>query len=278
MLAIVAFATNAIVGNVAGAWFPVSEDNFLCRNLARILAGTMEFDQRSRSYWQGRSATNKSLRRGRLLYTSLRWSTMAIKFFCACGKKLKAAGTLAGRKAQCTACGRVIVIPGLSTEPSAAPGEPIAAPWYFSQHGQVLGPLSEDDLKTVVKAGRLAADDQVLPPGAEQWILARAVPGLFSAGGCVPAVDDLDEPAILGIEFESRREVLAEAQVVPDASRCVQCGICSHNCPMGIDVRAHAWRGRTIHDSRCLTCSECVQRCPRGVLRFERLSLFHVET
>lgn len=74
--------------------------------------------------------------------------------------------------------------------------------------------------------------------------------------------------------FASRHQALAEAQVVPDPARCVQCGICSYNCPAGIDVRAHAWRGRPVFDSHCITCSECVQRCPRGVLRFERLPLF----
>jgi NAD-dependent dihydropyrimidine dehydrogenase PreA subunit len=72
----------------------------------------------------------------------------------------------------------------------------------------------------------------------------------------------------------TRLEVLAEAQVVPDAHRCVQCGICSHNCPAGIDVRGHAHRGLPVHDSHCLTCAECVTHCPRGVLRFERLPLF----
>ncbi|MBI1902508.1 MAG: hypothetical protein HYS13_15515 [Planctomycetia bacterium] len=56
------------------------------------------------------------------------------------------------------------------------------------------------------------------------------------------------------IGFLSRHLAFAEAQVVPDAARCVQCGCCSYNCPIGIDVRAHAWRGRPIYDSRCLTC------------------------
>jgi heterodisulfide reductase subunit C len=67
----------------------------------------------------------------------------------------------------------------------------------------------------------------------------------------------------------SRRQLLSDAQVVPDTARCVQCGLCSFNCPIGIDVRAHAWRGRPVHDSHCLTCGECVKRCPRGVLAFE---------
>lgn len=63
-------------------------------------------------------------------------------------------------------------------------------------------------------------------------------------------------------------------QVVPDASRCVQCGICSFNCPMGLDIRRYAWMGKPVEDSHCLSCGECVRRCPRGVLRFEIIELF----
>ena len=36
--------------------------------------------------------------------------------------------------------------------------------------------------------------------------------------------------------------------MVPDASRCVQCGICSYNCPMAIDVRAYSCFGCHKHD------------------------------
>jgi heterodisulfide reductase subunit C len=71
-----------------------------------------------------------------------------------------------------------------------------------------------------------------------------------------------------------RHRVLAAAHVVPEAVRCVQCGICSYSCPLGIDVRAHAWQGRPVTESYCLSCGECVARCPRGVLRFEAISIF----
>ena len=71
-----------------------------------------------------------------------------------------------------------------------------------------------------------------------------------------------------------RRALLAEACVVPESARCVQCGICSYSCPIAIDVRRHAWSGEPVKDSRCLTCGECIARCPRGVLSFERSSLF----
>jgi len=72
----------------------------------------------------------------------------------------------------------------------------------------------------------------------------------------------------------NRQEALATGFVVPDPARCVQCGICSYNCPIGIDVRSFAWQGEPIHNSQCLTCGECITRCPRGVLRFERTNLF----
>lgn len=72
----------------------------------------------------------------------------------------------------------------------------------------------------------------------------------------------------------SKHQARAEGCVVPDRSRCVQCGICSFSCPIGIDVRKYAWDGKPIGESYCLTCGECVARCPRGVLRFERSNLF----
>ena len=72
----------------------------------------------------------------------------------------------------------------------------------------------------------------------------------------------------------TRHLTLVEGQVVPDSSRCVQCGICSYHCPIGLDVRGHAWRGEPVNTSHCLTCGECVARCPRGVLRFERIDMF----
>lgn len=73
----------------------------------------------------------------------------------------------------------------------------------------------------------------------------------------------------------SRRAALTAGQVVPDPARCVQCGICSYNCPIAIDVRAHAWRAEPIKNRECLTCGECVARCPRGALSFERASFYN---
>ena len=71
----------------------------------------------------------------------------------------------------------------------------------------------------------------------------------------------------LTVREVSRRRALAEGQVIPEAARCIQCGICSYNCPVDIDVRYHARRGQAVTDHRCILCGECVKRCPRGTLR-----------
>ena len=65
----------------------------------------------------------------------------------------------------------------------------------------------------------------------------------------------------------AKRDALVAAHVVAEPARCVECGICSYNCPLGIDVRSHARQALPVADRHCLTCGECVARCPRGTLR-----------
>jgi NADH-quinone oxidoreductase subunit G len=73
-----------------------------------------------------------------------------------------------------------------------------------------------------------------------------------------------------------KRRALVSAVVVAEPVRCVECGICTYNCPLGIDVRTRARLGQPIADSYCLTCGECVARCPRGTLRLESSAVFTV--
>jgi ferredoxin len=148
--------------------------------------------------------------------------------------------------------------------------------WYYARDNEPVGPVSSARLRALAAAGILSPRDLVLKVGSQQWVVAANVKGLFSpppAPPATPASIPASAPVKARDLFASRHEVLSQAQVVPEATRCVQCGICSYNCPMEIDVRAHARQGLPIFDSHCLTCSECVKRCPRGVLRFERLSL-----
>ena len=71
-----------------------------------------------------------------------------------------------------------------------------------------------------------------------------------------------------------KRRAMVSAVVVAEPIRCVECGICTYNCPLGIDVRGHVRTGQPVADGYCLTCGECVARCPRGTLRFEVSTVF----
>ncbi len=73
---------------------------------------------------------------------------------------------------------------------------------------------------------------------------------------------------------KQRRQAMVSAVVVAESARCVECGICTYNCPLGIDVRTHARLGQPVSDSYCLTCGDCVARCPRGTLRLEASAVF----
>jgi ferredoxin len=154
-----------------------------------------------------------------------------------------------------------------------------SAGWYYSRAGKRSGPVTTEELKELAAGGHLAPTDLVRRAADEKWFVAKKVRGLFPEQQAAAAPPPPPPPApqancVTEGRIDSRHEARAEAQVVPDPERCVQCGICSYNCPMEIDVRAHAHRGIPIHDSHCLTCSECVKRCPRGVLSFERIPLF----
>lgn len=71
---------------------------------------------------------------------------------------------------------------------------------------------------------------------------------------------------------QHRLTLLGRAVVTATPGRCVQCGICSYNCPAGIDVRARARVGEPVLDPRCLRCGACVARCPRSTLRLSELA------
>jgi Fe-S-cluster-containing hydrogenase component 2 len=67
----------------------------------------------------------------------------------------------------------------------------------------------------------------------------------------------------------SRKPKLIDGHVASDAERCVQCGVCGYNCPVGIQVREYAREGKTVDDERCVKCGLCIEKCPRGTLRWD---------
>jgi ferredoxin len=64
--------------------------------------------------------------------------------------------------------------------------------------------------------------------------------------------------------------VIELGMVTADATRCIQCGVCGYNCPVGIPVRDYARQGLPVTDNSCITCGQCIAVCPRGTLRWEK--------
>lgn len=56
------------------------------------------------------------------------------------------------------------------------------ADWYYAQNGTQLGPISEQQLRTLISGGELRSDDLVWREGLSQWqSAASAFPDLFQA-------------------------------------------------------------------------------------------------
>lgn len=49
-----------------------------------------------------------------------------------------------------------------------------------------------------------------------------------------------------------------------DTEQCKQCGHCTRNCPMNIDV-AHT---DFVRHPNCIGCMQCVSSCPKGYLKY----------
>lgn len=67
----------------------------------------------------------------------------------------------------------------------------------------------------------------------------------------------------------STRTGLPVLCLVAEQDKCVNCGICSRNCPMSIDVRSMVQKD-SMYDSECIFCGNCVDSCPKKVISFSR--------
>lgn len=58
-------------------------------------------------------------------------------------------------------------------------GKADSSEWFYSQRGDVYGPVSTVDLCAAAHLGFLGPDDLVRPADAGTWVTARSVKGLF---------------------------------------------------------------------------------------------------
>jgi polyferredoxin len=56
-------------------------------------------------------------------------------------------------------------------------------------------------------------------------------------------------------------------RLVAAPSQCVDCRVCTRDCPMSLDVNGMVRRGDMEH-SECILCGNCVDGCPKGAIHF----------
>ncbi len=59
---------------------------------------------------------------------------------------------------------------------------------------------------------------------------------------------------------------LPSLRLQANAARCTDCGTCTRNCPMSLDVHALVHKPKMEH-AECILCATCVDGCPAGVIR-----------
>lgn len=161
--------------------------------------------------------------------------------------------------------------PGIRLAPVPVPPSPVVRPCARPKRGRdsrldVIAFLRRklaawDESGTAADAG--TTGDPTAPPSgtdggskADDALVVIVGSGIEPGGGGPLPTDG------------ERLRLLAGSYVEAVEGRCVQCGICSYNCPVGIDVRSYSRHALPVLESHCILCGECVARCPRGVLRF----------
>jgi polyferredoxin len=56
-------------------------------------------------------------------------------------------------------------------------------------------------------------------------------------------------------------------QLSAEASRCIDCRICSKACPMGLDVNSMVRKGE-MDDADCILCAGCADNCPKDAISY----------
>lgn len=54
--------------------------------------------------------------------------------------------------------------------------------WFYTQRGDVYGPVSAADLCAAAHLGFIGPEDLVRRGDKSDWVFARAIPGLFARG------------------------------------------------------------------------------------------------
>ena len=57
-------------------------------------------------------------------------------------------------------------------------------------------------------------------------------------------------------------------RITGDADKCNECGLCTRNCPMDIDIPRYIKNGQRVLLTECIFCQNCMAVCPNQALTY----------
>ena len=57
-------------------------------------------------------------------------------------------------------------------------------------------------------------------------------------------------------------------RITGDAQKCNDCGVCTRNCPMDIQIPRYIKNGQRVLSSECIFCQNCIAVCPNQALTY----------
>ena len=89
----------------------------------------------------------------------------------------------------------------------------MAGQWYYAVGGQQYGPVSANELKSLVESGELRSDDLIWRHGLSDWVAAERLKGLFPRSPESRTLD-IHPPAIAVNQRDTKRRSPSRLRVV----------------------------------------------------------------
>ncbi len=83
----------------------------------------------------------------------------------------------------------------------------------------------------------------------------------FCRYGCMLA------PFMIAGRAAARKTGSPHLHLEAESEKCIDCRLCTKNCPMSLDVNAMV-RASEMYSPECISCAACVDVCPKKVLSF----------